>query len=72
VLVALAAAGSRTIGMAARAPAQSTVVHAEGCDWVGLRGVRRAMDPSVGDVARRTANVLPARRMRVRECRAGR
>lgn len=37
VLVALAAAGSCTIGVAHRAPAQSTAVPAEGWSWAGLR-----------------------------------
>jgi hypothetical protein len=38
VLVALAAAGSCTIGVASRAPAQSTAVPAEGWSWAQLRG----------------------------------
>ena len=37
VLVALAAAGACTIGMATRAPAQSTAVPAEGWSWAELR-----------------------------------
>jgi hypothetical protein len=39
VLVALAAAGSCTIGVASRAPAQSTVVPAEGWSWAQLRDI---------------------------------
>ena len=39
VLVALAAVGSCTIGVASRAPAQSTAVPAEGWSWAQLRDI---------------------------------
>jgi hypothetical protein len=48
VLVALAAAGSCTIGMATRAPAQSTAIPAEGWTWAQLRATPGADTAQVG------------------------